>query len=103
MLNLWKRLQIASLECGPIEVIWGRNKDSKCKHKQQNWRNKSRKLYKIDPFLDNDGLLQVVGRLGKSRLSHSEAHPLVQNKATYQKQSYDNAMKMLPMVAEEWP
>ena len=39
--------------------------------------NKSRKLYKLDPFLDSDGLLQVSGRLGKSRLSHSEAHPLV--------------------------
>ena len=39
--------------------------------------NKSSKLYKLDPFLDNDGLLRVGGRLGKSRLSYSEAHPLV--------------------------
>ena len=39
--------------------------------------NKSSKLYKLDPFLDSDGLLRVGGRLGKSRLSHSEAHPLV--------------------------
>ena len=34
-------------------------------------------LYKRGPFLDSDGLLRVGGRLGKSRLSHSEAHPLV--------------------------
>ena len=33
--------------------------------------NKSSKLYKLDPFLDSDGLLRVGGRLGKSRLSHS--------------------------------
>ena len=39
--------------------------------------NKSSKLYKLDPFLDSDGLLRVGGRLGKSRLSHSEAHPFV--------------------------
>ena len=39
--------------------------------------NKSSKLYKLDPFLDSDGLLRVGGRLGESRLSHSEAHPLV--------------------------
>ena len=38
--------------------------------------NKSNKLYKLDPFLDSDGLLRVGGRLGKSRLSHSEAHLL---------------------------
>ena len=39
--------------------------------------NKSSKLYKLDPFLDIDGLLRVGGRLGKSRLSHSEAYPLI--------------------------
>ena len=39
--------------------------------------NKSSKLYKLDPFLDSDSLLRVGGRLGKSRLSYSEAHPLV--------------------------
>ena len=39
--------------------------------------NKSSKLYKLDPFLDSDGLLRVGGRLWKSRLSHSEAHPFV--------------------------
>ena len=33
---------------------------------------KSSKFCKLDPFLDSDGLLQVGGRLGKSRLSHSE-------------------------------
>ena len=41
--------------------------------------NKSSKLYKLDPFLDSDGLLQVGGRLGKSRLPHSEAHPIRSN------------------------
>ena len=34
-------------------------------------------LYKINPFLDSIGLLRVGGKLGKSRLSHSEAHPVV--------------------------
>ena len=65
--------------------------------------HKSSKLYKLDPFLDSDGLLRVGGRLGKFRLSHSEAHLLFfRNKATYRKQSYDGAMEMLPMVEEEW-
>ena len=39
--------------------------------------NKSSKLHKLDPLLDSDGLLRGCGRLGKCRLSHSEAHPLV--------------------------
>ena len=39
--------------------------------------NKSSKVYKLNPFLDSDGLVRVGGRLWKSRLSHSEAHPLV--------------------------
>ena len=39
--------------------------------------NKSSKMYKLDPFLDSDGLLRVGGRLGKSRHSQSEAHSLV--------------------------
>ena len=39
--------------------------------------NKSSRLYKLDLFLDSDGLLRVGGRLGKSRLPYSEAHPLV--------------------------
>ena len=38
--------------------------------------NESSKLYKLDPFLDSDGLLRVGGRLGKSRLPHSEAYSL---------------------------
>ena len=44
--------------------------------------SKSIKLYKSDPFLDSDGLLRVGGRLGKSCLSHSEAHPLALSKQT---------------------
>ena len=39
--------------------------------------NKSSNLYKPDPFLDSNGLLRVGGRLGKSRLSHNEAHPMI--------------------------
>ena len=42
--------------------------------------NKSNKLYKLDAFLDRDGLLRVGGRFGKPRLSHSEARPLVLTK-----------------------
>ena len=38
--------------------------------------NESSKLYKPEPFLDSDGLLRVGGRLGKSRLPHSEAYSL---------------------------
>ena len=64
--------------------------------------NKSSKLYKLDPFLDSDGLLRAGVRLEKSRLSHSELILwFFQNKATYQKHSYDCAMRMLPMVEEE--
>ena len=47
------------------------NSDSRVKVK------KSNKLYKLDPFLESDGLLRVGGRLGKSRLSNSKAHLLV--------------------------
>ena len=39
--------------------------------------NKSSKMYKLDSFLDSDGLLRVGGRLGNSRHSQSEAHSLV--------------------------
>ena len=34
-------------------------------------------MYKLDSFLDSDGLLRVGGRLGNSRHSQSEAHSLV--------------------------
>ena len=64
--------------------------------------NKSSKLYKLDPFLYSGGLLRVDGRLGKSRLSHREAHPLVLPK---QRNISDPiirwCLKMFPMVEEE--
>ena len=42
--------------------------------------NKSSKLYNLDLFLDSNSLLRVGSRLGKSRLSNSEDHPLVSPK-----------------------
>ena len=39
--------------------------------------NKLSNLYKLNPFLDSNGSFRVGGRLGKSRLYHNEAHPVV--------------------------
>ena len=39
--------------------------------------NKLSNLCKRNPFLDSNGFLQVGGRLGKSRLYHNEAQPVV--------------------------
>ena len=64
--------------------------------------NKSNKLYKLDPFLDSGDLLRVGGRLWKSRLSHSGAHPLVLPKQiSISETIIQCAMKMLPMVEEK--
>ena len=64
--------------------------------------NKSNKLYKLDPFLDSDYLLRVGGRLWKSRLCHSGAHPLVLPKRSNVSEAIIRcAMKMFPMVEEK--
>ena len=64
--------------------------------------NKSNNLYKLDPFLDSTGLLQVGGRLGKSRLSHSEVHPMVlQKRSNITEATIQWCHEILPMVEEE--
>ena len=39
--------------------------------------NRSSSLFKLDSFLDSKGVLQVIGRLSRSELTSSEAHPVV--------------------------
>ena len=39
--------------------------------------NRSSSLFKLDPFLDSNGILQVGGRLRRSKLTINEAHPVV--------------------------
>ena len=39
--------------------------------------NRSSSLFKLDPFLDNNGVLRVGGRLSQSKLTSNEAHPVV--------------------------
>ena len=39
--------------------------------------NQSRSLFKLDPFLDSNGVLRVGGRLSRSKLNSNEAHPVV--------------------------
>ena len=39
--------------------------------------NRSSSLFKLDPFLDNNGVLRVGGRLSRSKLTSNEAHPVV--------------------------
>ena len=39
--------------------------------------SRSSSLFKLDPFLDNNGVLQVGGRLSRSKLTSNEAHPVV--------------------------
>ncbi|XP_075438936.1 uncharacterized protein LOC142481354 [Ascaphus truei] len=39
--------------------------------------NKNSPLWKLNPFIDNDGLMRVGGRLNKSQLSREESNPLI--------------------------
>ena len=39
--------------------------------------HKSTSLFKLDPFLDTDGVLRVGGRLKRSRFDINEAHPVI--------------------------
>ena len=39
--------------------------------------NRSSSLFKLDPFLDSNGVLRVGGRLSRSKLTSNEAHPVV--------------------------
>ena len=39
--------------------------------------NRSSSLLKLDPFLDSNGVLQVSGRLSRSKLTSNEAHPVL--------------------------
>ena len=39
--------------------------------------NQSSSLFKLDPFVDSNGVLRVVGRLSRSKLTSNEAHPVV--------------------------
>ena len=39
--------------------------------------NRSSTLLKLDPFLDSNGVLQVGGRLSRSKLTINEAHEVV--------------------------
>ena len=39
--------------------------------------SRSSSLFKLDPFLDNNGVLRVGGRLSRSKLTSNEAHPVV--------------------------
>ena len=38
---------------------------------------KSSSLYKLDPFLDEDGVLRVGGRLGKSSVPYDVKYPVI--------------------------
>ena len=35
------------------------------------------KLLQLDPFLDNEGILRVGGRLGFSNLTYGQKHPII--------------------------
>ena len=39
--------------------------------------NRSSSLFKLDPFLDSNGVLRVGGRLRRSKLTSNEARPVV--------------------------
>ena len=38
---------------------------------------KSSSLYQLDPFIDDNGLLRVGGRLEKSKLNRDTVHPVL--------------------------
>ena len=54
--------------------------------------NQSSSLFKLDPFLDSSGVLQVGGRLSRSKLTSNEAHPVVV--PTLQRQYLFGVMKL---------
>ena len=97
MLNFWKKLQKVFLN-GPFEVIWEERRFLSGNLESRVEFHKLRNLYNLEPFLDRDGLLHVRGRLGKSRLSHSETHPLVLLK---QSNISVGIIRWLPMVEVE--
>ena len=48
-----------------------------CGTHNTNGVNRSSSLFKLDPFLDSNGVLRVGGRLSRSKLTSNEAHPVV--------------------------
>ena len=65
--------------------------------------NKSSKLYNLDLFLDSNCYELVADWGNPGFLTVKIILWFLQNKVTYWKQSYDGAMKMLPIVEEELP
>ena len=39
--------------------------------------NRSSSLFKLDPFLDSNGVLRVGGRLSRSKVTSNKVHPVV--------------------------
>ena len=48
-----------------------------CGTHNSNEVNRSSSLFKLDPFLDSNSVLQVSGRLSRSKLTSNEAHPVL--------------------------
>ena len=44
--------------------------------------NRSSSLFRLDPFLDSNGVLRVGGRFSRSKLTSNEAHPVVLSKTS---------------------
>ena len=56
-----------------IKMIQEQFKDETCQQQVK----RSSKLHKLDPFIDDDGLLRVGGRLRSSTLDYNVKHPLI--------------------------
>ena len=55
--------------------------------------HRSSSLFKLDPFLDTDGVLTVVGRLKRSMLDINEVHPVILPNATLITEGASNELK----------
>ena len=58
-------------------------------------------IYKLDPFLDNDGVLRVGGRINKANLDDQSKHPCYLKKVTLHMPSSETIMKRLLKLARE--
>ena len=75
------RLNLEEIQKGDITLIkfvqHQHFKDEFLKLKSDSSVNRSSALYKLDPFIDNDGILRVGGRLRRSELENTMKHPII--------------------------
>ena len=70
---------LCSAEVVILKAVQATSFREQIKHLTKNTNKLTKKdpLYKLDPVLDNDGILRVGGRLARSSLTDREKHPII--------------------------